>query len=216
MNMKMKMKMKMKRNQKSKASGRPMTRPVEGENGEINREPPRVVSSEHLVPDLSPELSEFEFGMILAIHAFNRWVLRSMGAVGVKDISTLEALLLHQVHHRARRKKLADICFMYNIEDTPVVSYSFKMLMAMGLVESEKKGKEVLFSTTDLGAQVIERYRRVHEQCLMSQFSADDGHNSKLGEMARFLRYLTGLYDQAERVAASLRPSFMAAQRSVM
>lgn len=190
---------------KSKTDGRRITRPIEGESVEINREsPPRIVSSAHLVSDLSPELSEFEFGMILAVNAFNRWVVRCMAAAGVKDISTLEALLLHHVHHRARKKKLADICFMYNIEDTHVVSYSLKKLLAMGLVESEKKGKEVLFSTTDLGAQVIERYRQVREDCLMSQFSRDGGDNLKLGEMARFLRYLSGLYDQAARAATSL------------
>lgn len=194
---------KMKR--KRKTDGRRIRRPVEGESVEINREsPPRIVSSAHLVSDLSPELSEFEFGMILAVNAFNRWVVRCMAAAGVKDISTLEALLLHHVHHRARKKKLADICFMYNIEDTHVVSYSLKKLLAMGLVESEKKGKEVFFSTTDLGAQVIERYRQVREHCLMSQFSRDGGDNFKLGDMARFLRYLSGLYDQAARAATSL------------
>jgi len=193
--------------QKSKTDSRRRAQSVtsEGESVEISREaPPRIVSSAHLVSDISPELSEFEFGMILAVNAFNRWVVRCMTAAGVKDMSTLEALLLHHLHHRARKKKLADICFMYNIEDTHVVSYSLKKLMAMGLVESEKSGKEVLFSTTDLGAQVIERYRQVREHCLMNQFSRDSGENYKLGEMARFLRYLSALYDQAARAATSL------------
>ena len=171
---------------------------------EIGQEPPRIVSSEHLVSERSPELSEFEFGMILAVNAFNRWVVRCMAAAGVKDMSTLEALLLHHVHHRARKKKLADICFMYNIEDTHVVSYSLKKLVAMGLVRSERSGKEVLFSTTDKGAQVIERYRQVREHCLMSQMPRGSGENYKLGEMAQFLRYLSALYDQAARAATSL------------
>jgi predicted MarR family transcription regulator len=193
--------------QKSKTDSRRKTSPVtsEGERVKIGREtPPRIVSSAHLVSERSPELSEFEFGMILAVNAFNRWVVRCMTAAGIKDLSALEVLLLHHVHHRARKKKLADICFMYNIEDTHVASYSLKKLIAIGLVESEKIGKEVLFSTTDKGVQVIERYRQVREHCLMNQFSREGGENYDLGEMAQFLRYLSALYDQAARAATSL------------
>ncbi|MCH2221995.1 MAG: hypothetical protein MK097_16980, partial [Dechloromonas sp.] len=40
----------------------------------------RIVSSSHLVSEKSPELSEFEFGLIIATHAFNRWLIRCMGA----------------------------------------------------------------------------------------------------------------------------------------
>jgi predicted MarR family transcription regulator len=108
------------------------------------------------------------------------------------------------VHHRARKKKLADICFMYNIEDTHVVSYSLKKLVAIGLIKSEKSGKEVLFSTTDKGVEMIERYRQVREQCLTNQLPREGGDNRKLGEMAQFLRYLSALYDQAARAASSL------------
>jgi predicted MarR family transcription regulator len=187
-----------------KASGR-KSQPVKIEDVEINWEAPqRIVSSEHLVSPRSPELSEFEFGMILAVNSFNRWVVRCMTAAGIKELSTLETLLLHHVHHRARKKKLADICFMYNIEDTHVVLYSLKKLVNMRLVEGEKNGKEVLFSTTPLGAQVIERYRQVRERCLMERFSTEGDKNSKLKEMAEFLRYLSALYDQAAREATSL------------
>jgi predicted MarR family transcription regulator len=179
--------------------------PVTDETGDHEPEAKlRIVSSVHLVSERSPELSEFEFGMILAINAFNRWVVRCMAAAGVKDMTTLEALLLHHVHHRARKKKLADICFMYNIEDTHVVSYSLKKLIKMGLVKSEKSGKEVLFTTTDKGAQLIEQYRLVRERCLMNQLSGEGRENDKIGEMAEFLRYLSAFYDQAARAATSL------------
>ncbi|HEY8460384.1 MAG TPA: winged helix DNA-binding protein [Blastocatellia bacterium] len=189
---------------KSKTDGRRKAPSVTSDGVELRRAAPRIVSSAHLVSERSPELSEFEFGMVLAVNAFNRWVVRCMTAAGVKDLSTLEVLLLHHVHHRARKKKLADICFMYNIEDTHVAAYSLKKLVAMGLVESEKIGKEVLFSTTDKGAEAIERYREVREHCLMNQFSREGGDNYELGEMAQFLRYLSALYDQAARAATSL------------
>ena len=82
----------------------------------------RIVSSEHLVSDKCPELSELEFGLIIASHAFGRWMIRCMSAAGVKDMTETEILVLHHVNHRGREKKLADICFVLNIEDTHVVS----------------------------------------------------------------------------------------------
>jgi predicted MarR family transcription regulator len=166
---------------------------------------PRLfVSSAHLVSPKSRELSEFEFGLILVGNAFNRWVVRCMAAAGVKDMTTLEVLLLHHVNHRAREKKLADICFMMNMEDTHVVSYALKKLVAVGLVQSDKRGKEVVFSTTERGQAFIERYREVREACLVAAMSADGQENQRIGELAGFLRMLSGLYDQAARSATTL------------
>ena len=166
---------------------------------------PRLfVSSAHLVSPKSKELSEFEFGLIIAANAFNRWVTRCMAAAGLKDLTTLDVLLLHHVNHRAREKKLADICFMMNMEDTHVVSYSLKKLAAMGLVESEKRGKEVVFFTAQKGQDYIQRYREVREACLVATLSKDGSENKQLGELAGFLRMLSGMYDQAARAATSL------------
>ncbi|MCU0951962.1 MAG: winged helix DNA-binding protein [Burkholderiaceae bacterium] len=166
---------------------------------------PRLfVSSAHLVSPRSQELSEFEFGLILVSNAFMRWVVRCMAAAGLKDLTPLDVLLLHHVNHRAREKKLADICFMINIEDTHVVAYALKKLVAMGLVQSEKRGKEVLFSTTGTGQDYIVRYREVREACLVAALSKEGSENARLGEMAGFLRFLSAMYDQAARAATSL------------
>ena len=166
---------------------------------------PRLfVSSSHLVSEKSRELSEFEFGLIVAGHAFDRWVVRCMAAAGIHDLTTLEVLLLHHVNHRAREKKLADIAFMLNIEDTHVVAYALKKLVALGLVKSDRRGKEVLFATTAKGQQHIAKYREVREACLVSSMSGEAAQNFELGELARFLRSLSGSYDQAARAAASL------------
>src|SRR3954453_1482473 len=154
---------------------------------------PRLfVSSSHLVSEKSGELSEFEFGLIIARHAFDRWVVRCMAAAGIRDLTTLDVLLLHHVNHRAREKKLGDISFMLNIEDTHVVSYSLKKLVSLGVVQSEKRGKEVVFFTTAKGQDYIQRYREIREACLVSSLRADDAENLELGELARFLRTLSG------------------------
>jgi predicted MarR family transcription regulator len=163
----------------------------------------RIVSSSHLVSAKSPELSEFEFGLIIATHAFNRWLIRCMGAAGVKDMTPVDVLVMHHINHRKSEKRLADLCFVLNIEDTHVVSYSVKKLVGMKLVTSKKRGKEVFLTTTDEGAELCMRYRDVRQACLLPGFSGRDEENQHLGDIARLLRTLSGRYDQAARAAAS-------------
>ena len=164
----------------------------------------RIVSSQHLVSDKSPELSEFEFGLIIASHAFGRWMIRCMAAAGVKDMTETEVLVLHHVNHRGREKKLADICFVLNIEDTHVVSYAMKKLARLGLVEGSRRGKEVFWSATKAGGELCERYRQAREACLLPGFSGSEEENVHFGELARLLRTLSGRYDQAARAASSI------------
>lgn len=162
----------------------------------------RIVSSSHLVSAKVPELSELEFGLIIAGHAFSRWMVRCMAAAGVKDMAPVDVLVLHHVNHESRDKKLADICFVLNIEDTHVVSYSLKKLAGMGLVRGEKRGKEVFFLTTPAGKDLCERYRQVREACLMPGFSGELEENRRIADIARLMRTLSGRYDQAARAAA--------------
>ncbi len=161
-----------------------------------------IVSSSHLVSPRSVELSEFEFGLIVAWNAFSRWAVRCMGAAGLPDLTITDVLVLHHVNHRARNKKLADICFVLNYEDTHVVAYALKKLVAAGLVSATKQGKEVFYTPTAEGEDFVRRYRAVRERCLVE--SLDTELNADIGELARLLRTMSGMYDQAARAATSL------------
>ncbi|MDQ7745640.1 winged helix DNA-binding protein [Hydrogenophaga pseudoflava] len=163
-----------------------------------------IVSSAHLVSPQSAEMSEFEFGLIVASNAFHRWVVHCMAAAGLKDLMPLDVLVLHHVTHRARDKRLSDICFIMNIEDTHLVNYSLKKLVSLGVVASSKSGKEVTYAATESGGAFVQRYREIREQCLIQALHADDALNRDIGELARLLRVLSGMYDQAARSAASL------------
>ena len=99
-----------------------------------------IVNSAHLAAGAIPGLSEVEFGLILAGHAFERWMVRGMAAAGVPNLSPVEVMLLHTVRHRDRPKKLADICLVLGIDDTHVVTYAIKKLEAAGLVTSKRIG----------------------------------------------------------------------------
>lgn len=163
-----------------------------------------IVSSSHLVSEKSAELSELEYGLIIANNAFNRWMERCMTASGVPDLNPTDILVLHNVNHRRRAKKVADICFNLNIEDTHTATYSLRKLAKLGLVENEKLGKENFFSTTEEGEALCLRYREVREACLVDSLGILGAGNREIGELARVLRSLSGLYDQAARAASSL------------
>lgn len=180
----------------------PPKNPATKPNAKPNASP--IVSSAHLVSPDSAEMSEFEFGLIIAGNAFHRWIIHCMAAAGLKDLTPLDVLVLHHVTHRARDKRLADICFIMNIEDTHLVNYALKKLQGLGVVVSQKNGKDVTYAATDLGRAYVQRYRDIRESCLIDALKADDGLNRDIGELARLLRVLSGVYDQAARAAASL------------
>ena len=161
-----------------------------------------IVSSSHLVSPRSVELSELEFGLIVAWNAFSRWAVRCMAAAGCPDLTITDVLVLHHINHRARNKKLGDICFVLNYEDTHVVAYSLKKLVGAKLAQTEKIGKEVFYSPTAAGEAAVQKYRSVREACLIDNLDAE--RNPDIGELARLMRTMSGLYDQAARAATSL------------
>lgn len=163
-----------------------------------------IVSSEHLASTDSWPLSEFEYGMIIAHHGFSRWMIRCMHAAGYADFSSLDVLVLHNVNHRSRQKRLVDICFVLHIEDQHTVNYSLKKLVKNELVTREKKGKEIYYSTTEKGQEACEKYREVREQCLTSAYRKLITDGDEMSHAAALLRMMSGLYDQASRAATSL------------
>lgn len=149
-------------------------------------------------------LADLESGLIVASNAFERWMVRCMAAAGEADLTPMEVSLLQHVNHRGSKKKLADICFVHNMEDTHVVSYALRKLVKMGYVQSEKIGKESVFSTTTAGQSLCSHYQEIREQCLLDALSESGIDQIGLRECSQFLRVLSGLYEQAARRSAAL------------
>jgi predicted MarR family transcription regulator len=165
------------------------------------REP--VVSSAHLAAGSMPALSEYEFGLILASSAFNRWIVRCMAAAGAPGMSALDVLVLHAVNHRDRQKTLADLCLVLNIEDTHTVSYSLKKLERDGLIETGRQGKEKTAAISEKGAALCARYGEVREELLVRTVKTLSIDEEDLSQLSTLLRGLSGTYDQASRAAAA-------------
>ena len=169
-----------------------------------NQQRRRIVSSRHLADGEGWQASEFEFGLIIAFNAFSRWMVKCMAAAGQTEMSPLEILVLHNVNHRGRHKRLSDISFLLNIDDTHTVNYALRKLSKAGLIDSDKRGKEVFYSTSSTGAALCDQYRDVRERCLIDGLSRMDMSGDELSSLAASLRALSGQYDQASRAASSL------------
>ncbi|MDZ5698149.1 MULTISPECIES: winged helix DNA-binding protein [Phyllobacteriaceae] len=163
-----------------------------------------VVAAEHLAAGAMPALSEIEFAMTLMHHSFQRWMVRCMTAAGVPGLQPVAVHLLHAVAHRGRAKTLSELCMMFNIEDTHVVTYAVKKLAALGLVKSSRRGKEKTIEATEKGLEACRRYHQVREALLVDSIKRLKLDEEALSNIAATMRTISGQYDQAARSAAIL------------
>ncbi len=163
-----------------------------------------IVSSAHLAEGGSPGMSEVEYGLILASHAFSRWMVRCMAAAGLPGLSPIEVLILHSIRHRDREKKLADICLVLDIEDTHIATYAIRKLESAGLLTTGKAAKEKTVKITAKGAEACARYAQIRERLLVDSTSNARPSEETLSEVAALLRFMSGAFNQATRSAITL------------
>lgn len=163
-----------------------------------------IVSSAHLAEGGSPGMSEVEYGLILASHAFSRWMVRCMAAAGLPGLSPIEVLILHSIRHRDREKKLADICLVLDIEDTHIATYAIRKLENAGLLTTGKAAKEKTVKITAKGADACARYAQIRERLLVDSTVNARPSEETLSEVAALLRFMSGAFNQATRSAITL------------
>ena len=154
--------------------------------------PHRIWLSEKAV-----ELSEVDYESIVASNAFGVWIVKAISATCAEmklsfDLGVLNLMCFHSVSHPTRSKKLADICFMLNVEDCHTIYYALKKLVRYELLYSEKQGNEVFYNTTDLGQSLYMAYRDVRVSCLDEDYAVLDCqrimmYTENLSEVARQL-----------------------------
>jgi predicted MarR family transcription regulator len=151
------------------------------------------------------ELSDFEFALINLSYGFHRWVETCMAASGSRGLSATDILVLHAVNHRAKGRRLAEISMVLNIDDTHLVAYSLKKLVAAGLASVKRHGRESHYEATPKGDEICLDYRRVRDQFLVAnvKWLIDGRPSTTLSDSTLFLRTLTAIYDQSGRSATA-------------
>jgi len=169
-----------------------------------NHDKHKIVSSKYLADSDAWQLSEVELGLTVFNNAYSKWIVRCASAAGLSELSSIEVLTLHNIHHRDNEQRRVDICFMLNIEDTHTVNYALKKLIKQELIVGTKRGKEMYYATTAKGHKLCEEYRAIRDECLISALSSVNIDPDELSKTAAMLRTLSGMYDQAARAAACI------------
>jgi predicted MarR family transcription regulator len=125
-----------------------------------------------------------------------------MDASDIRGLSGLDILVLHATNHRARNRRMSEICMVLNIDETHLVAYALKKLIAAGLVRVRAQGREHLYETTPAGDAACAAYRRTREEFLVSGIALTHGPD-QLAQIERVMRTLLGQYDQAGRFATA-------------
>ncbi|MFV0573868.1 MAG: winged helix DNA-binding protein [Vibrio sp.] len=162
-----------------------------------------IVSSSHLASDEAATLSEFEYALTMMNNAFQRWMQSCSTASDMPELSPLDILVVHNIYHRNRAKRISDVAFTLNIDDLHTVSYSVRKLVKRQLVESTRQGKDTFYNITPEGKAFCNHYRMIREQCLVEAMKAMN-ISDQLGDVATLMRTLSGFYDQASRAVRSL------------
>jgi predicted MarR family transcription regulator len=152
---------------------------------------------------LSQDLSDFEFSLFTLAFGFQTWTETCMAAADFRGLNSLDILVLHAVDHRARGRRQTEICMVLNIEDSHLVAYALKKLMAAELVHAIADGRERHFETTEKGEAACLAYRKVREAFLVPNLSWVARSDSIIRETAGFLKTMTALYSQAGRFATA-------------
>lgn len=163
-----------------------------------------VVSASHLADGGMAALSELEYALVVLGNAYGRWIAACSAASGGAGLSSMEVQILHAINHRERAKSLSQLCMMFNIEDTHVVSYALKKLEALGLVESGRRGKEKTVQITKAGTDHCLQYRKLREKILVEPIRSLGLDENRISDIAALMRVMSGQYDQATRAAASM------------
>lgn len=160
-------------------------------------------SAGHGRPDdvRSAQLWDLEFGLTVATNAFQRWIVRCMARAGREGLSPLDVMVLHAINRRAPSRSLGDIALLLNMDDNRAVAYSAKKLVAEGLLESRRRGKENIFATTESGAALCDRYIEVREQLLIEILDLSEEDRVLIEKASRVLMKIGGAFDYAARAA---------------
>lgn len=149
--------------------------------------------------ELSRQLWDVEFALTVTDNAFQRWIVRCMAAAGCEGLSATDVMVLHAINRRAPSRNVSDITLLLGIEDSRPVSYAIKKLESKGLVQSRRRGKEKIFSTTAEGAALCERYITVREKFLVDRLDLSSRDREALEQAFRILMKVSSAYDHAAR-----------------
>ena len=150
-------------------------------------------------------LSEMELALTVLWNSVRRWMSqRSKGSV-VNGLSDLDVFLLHLLIYRNRPLRGIDLAFALSVDDMHLVTYSLKKLVRLGMIGSERIGKEVFYFPAETGLNHYSEFLDDRSRYLEPAMKYVTSGEFDIEELSSLLRALSGVYEQAARAAASAK-----------
>ena len=162
-----------------------------------------LASDEHEISSL-----EFEWGLLRFHEAFERFCLQIASISGMGALAYEDVVILHVVRMHDRPKPVTIIARLLNRDDIPNIQYSLRKLASLGYIRKikEEQSKNYVYEMTDEGRIKSDYYGRIRQELLSNQTSHIDKVDDKQAAAARLVSILTGIYDEAGRIAATYAP----------
>ncbi len=149
--------------------------------------------------------TEFEWSLLRFHEAFQRYCLQIGSTAGLGNLTYQELIILNVIRMQDRPKPVTIIARLLNRDDIPNIQYSLRKLVSLELISKDKESNSKIYnySMTEAGRVKINRYAELRESLLTTQTSSIDRVDEKMAEAAKLISLLTGIYDEAGRIAAT-------------
>jgi len=155
--------------------------------------------------------TEFEWAVLKFQRAFERYCLQVANAAGLEALSFSELELLIVVCLQEEPRAAAQIARQMNEDAVNLVHYGLGKLAACDLVRKARGtravgGKTFVYSGTDKGRKLVDRYVAIRHDVLTEQTRQIEKVDERMFATTKFLSLLASVYDESGRVAATHYP----------
>ena len=157
------------------------------------------------------KLSELELTLTVLWNSVSRWMGQRSNTSAVNGLSDLDVFLLHLLVYRGKSLRAVDLAFALSIDDMHLVLYSLKKLVKLEFAKSSRVGKEVFYTAAAKGAKHYADFLKDRRTFLEPMISNGSGGDFDFASLNEALRRLSGVYEQATRMAASVKGSSVGA-----
>ncbi len=149
------------------------------------------------------ELTEFKYAAMRMNAAFQRWNEAAMLAAGGEALTFTEANMLHVIRMQERPKSISVIANLLNRDDVSNLQYGLRKLRSLGLIKPTGTAhrKNFEYEVTAKGRELTDHFAEIAAELVYSSTRAVSDVEEKLIAAADLLRLMTGILDEAARVA---------------
>ncbi|NOZ43516.1 MAG: winged helix DNA-binding protein [Alphaproteobacteria bacterium] len=156
-------------------------------------------------------LTELEYSILHSYESFCRWMKECVIAASGVNMSANDCAILNVIAMRDRAKGITEIARLLNRDDNTNIQYTIRKLTKDHLVEktsTDNRRKGVRYRATATGYEVVKRFVALRKGLLIDMTKAIRAMDEQLTCGSKILDIMTGMYEQAARVAATHRPTF--------